>query len=1134
MGNVAPGAGNPAAFGLNSSVSPFTVTFTGNTTTAGLTVSNMRPTFNLGGFTYNVTGDTLIGGTNGPLLTLTNGTLNTRAGGGRLYVGNNAGQTGTLIVDGGVLNGLCDIGFSGTGTVTVQGGGDVSVSTDWSPTLGNNVGSVGTLTITGVGSSLTQVQNETWVGRAGTGILRLLDGATMTTPTLRAALAGGTADVRVEGGATATVTGQLSVPGGDNAANVASLTVSGLGTTLSAGSLQSYGGGQGTISIAGGGRVNVSGDMSSWVSGTVRTIVVTGEGSQLNFATGGGGRFACTEGSTSVRVEAGAHFGGTWFLMSETELSSTALTVSGSGSSVLLNDFESARGSSELQVLNGANMTVLSQFLMGCCTTPTPKSVLVRGTDSELVCGDYPNTGGATYFRSGSTGLVDQGGKFTVRNNAFVGDQGTGSLTVSGTDSAFVSPYRLHIGGNGNTTGTFNLTNGATATLGSLWMNAGNGSTAAATVTGDSMVFTTDWVEVYEGSTLTVNSGGFVEAGGGIAIRGTQSKPAEIVVGDGSYIFATGRIDLGGNQPVPDLGILTLNGGTAFCLDYMPVNNNGVLRGSGTVDGFVSVSGTIQPGLPIGTLGLTGISTGGRLEIQIGGTAAGTQHDRLTVANGASLNGTLALSLVNGFAPTIGQTFDVLTAGSVSGQFASITGTDLGGGKAFVARYLSNAVQLVVDGVTGVDIAQTNVAVAEGFNSAPLNAVASYVISPSQQVTSSVTWTSDNPSIATVNAEGVVTATGPGNTTIRANYAGFSDSVGVTVRPLPGTPAPLPGIAVNRYGRGVPELDLLTPFLSAQRTTLQMFGNQDISVLTGRTDNVAAKSVGQITIPTTGVYRFWFNPADTWGSLWIDGDPVSRFQRYAYSIAEPVQLSAGVHDVRLDYGLQDAGGPRVMRLDWQGPGIPFQIMPDSALAGPVDVDYYDTTPYVYTNEAVDLSTFHVMDRFQLPNIDIPLAGDPGQLRFEGTVALPDEATYTFTLLVDDGAIVRFNGEEVINVWSNFGQSHTFSRTLSPGIYPIRVDYTDHGGYGGGIQLRVSSSGIVDQVVPQASFSRIAAPTCPADFNGDQFLDFFDYDEYVACFETGICPPGKTADFNGDEFTDFFDYDEYVLAFETGC
>jgi hypothetical protein len=59
--------------------------------------------------------------------------------------------------------------------------------------------------------------------------------------------------------------------------------------------------------------------------------------------------------------------------------------------------------------------------------------------------------------------------------------------------------------------------------------------------------------------------------------------------------------------------------------------------------------------------------------------------------------------------------------------------------------------------------------------------------------------------------------------------------------------------------------------------------------------------------------------------------------------------------------------------------------------------------------------------------------------------------------------------------------------------------------------------------------------CAADFNGDGFLDFFDYDEYVSCFEDGTsCPPGRTADFNGDGFVDFFDYDAYVGAFERGC
>ncbi len=61
------------------------------------------------------------------------------------------------------------------------------------------------------------------------------------------------------------------------------------------------------------------------------------------------------------------------------------------------------------------------------------------------------------------------------------------------------------------------------------------------------------------------------------------------------------------------------------------------------------------------------------------------------------------------------------------------------------------------------------------------------------------------------------------------------------------------------------------------------------------------------------------------------------------------------------------------------------------------------------------------------------------------------------------------------------------------------------------------------------------PGCPADFDGDGFVDFFDFDAYVACFEdANACPPGKTADFDGDGFIDFFDFDAYVAAFEAGC
>ncbi|QOI99120.1 MAG: hypothetical protein HRU70_00890 [Phycisphaeraceae bacterium] len=60
------------------------------------------------------------------------------------------------------------------------------------------------------------------------------------------------------------------------------------------------------------------------------------------------------------------------------------------------------------------------------------------------------------------------------------------------------------------------------------------------------------------------------------------------------------------------------------------------------------------------------------------------------------------------------------------------------------------------------------------------------------------------------------------------------------------------------------------------------------------------------------------------------------------------------------------------------------------------------------------------------------------------------------------------------------------------------------------------------------------PGCPADFNGDGFVDFFDFNDYVDCFDGIFCLPGTTADFNGDGFVDFFDFNDFTDAFEAGC
>jgi hypothetical protein len=58
--------------------------------------------------------------------------------------------------------------------------------------------------------------------------------------------------------------------------------------------------------------------------------------------------------------------------------------------------------------------------------------------------------------------------------------------------------------------------------------------------------------------------------------------------------------------------------------------------------------------------------------------------------------------------------------------------------------------------------------------------------------------------------------------------------------------------------------------------------------------------------------------------------------------------------------------------------------------------------------------------------------------------------------------------------------------------------------------------------------------CAVDFNRDGFVDFFDFDDFISCFEGTGCPFARTADFNVDGFVDFFDFDDFVAGFEAGC
>jgi hypothetical protein len=170
-----------------------------------------------------------------------------------------------------------------------------------------------------------------------------------------------------------------------------------------------------------------------------------------------------------------------------------------------------------------------------------------------------------------------------------------------------------------------------------------------------------------EGS-LTVRNGRSLTLSGGFTTAGS------VTLGSGSILTANGSYtQLGGNTALAG-GQLKATGGVAI--------QGGALSGPGTIQGNLTNAGLIRPGDGgTGVLTIQGNYTqtaAGELDVNLGGTTAGTQYDQLAVTGAATLDGILAVKLVNGFSPSLGASFQVLVFGSRTGDFANKDLPDLG------------------------------------------------------------------------------------------------------------------------------------------------------------------------------------------------------------------------------------------------------------------------------------------------------------------------------------------------------------------------------------------------------------------------------------------------------------------------
>jgi hypothetical protein len=141
-----------------------------------------------------------------------------------------------------------------------------------------------------------------------------------------------------------------------------------------------------------------------------------------------------------------------------------------------------------------------------------------------------------------------------------------------------------------------------------------------------------------------------------------------------------------------------------FLLSSMPsvFIQGGTVRGSGSISGFVINGAIVHPGASPGILTIMDgyptpytQSPTGTLVIDIGGLTVGTQYSRLVVSGAAVLNGTLEVNMINGFLPSLGDAFSIMTFNSSSGSFSAVTGNHLANGLVLVPRYSTTNVTLV-------------------------------------------------------------------------------------------------------------------------------------------------------------------------------------------------------------------------------------------------------------------------------------------------------------------------------------------------------------------------------------------------------------------------------------------------------
>jgi T5SS/PEP-CTERM-associated repeat protein len=567
-----------------------------------------------------------------------------------------------------------------TGSLTITNGGVARSTTGIS--LGTS-GGVGRVYVGGAGSRLIASSIVVGSYRAGStegassiGELDVADGAKVTASSGTIGASGGWGWVVIDGTGSTLTTTYLGV--GDYRYSAAAEL-----------------GSRGWLTLTGGGQASSGTGVSIGISGGTGQVTVDGAGSRLTVTAG-----ALTVGSSRYNNSAGLEGNGILTLLNGGEAGSFSdtyigrnggrgqVSVSGTDSKLVANvglyvgssrynSLADVAGSGSLTLTSGGRASSVGSTFIG--HEGGVGRVSVEGADSTLAAGTTLGIGAGRYVSgtttiAGSGTLTASGGGLVESVTGEIGSHGaTGSVALDGSGTKWTNTASLYVGNdvNSNTGG---------AGTGSLTLRNN-----ASLITGTN---TADTLRVSTGGSLTI------ESGASLTTKNLDLSAA------GAFSFTAGSIRFAGTFS-PRAGALV-------------VPTGGLVGGTGTVAGTVAVNGTLAPGNSPGALavGSTTFSSSSSLQVELGGTETG-QFDTLQVNGTLDLGGTtLALSLVDGYAPQIGDSFFIVTndggdatQGVFGNQLTHIDGYDFiaYAGRSFRVDYNvdsgNNDVMLTVVGV---------------------------------------------------------------------------------------------------------------------------------------------------------------------------------------------------------------------------------------------------------------------------------------------------------------------------------------------------------------------------------------------------------------------------------------------------